>query len=283
MRSEKDMYELIIGFANDNPIIRAVGMEGSRVNPKVPKDDFQDYDISYFVTDMKPFVEDESWLDFLGERIIMQKPEAMSLFPPSLGGWFSYLMIFTDGVRVDLKIIPIEDSEKYTESEKGMIKILLDKDSLFPQLPPPIDKIYHIIKPSDQYYKDSCNEFWWVSTYVAKGLKRGEILYAIDHLNNYVRPELLRMLSWKIGIEQDFSVSVGKNNKYMEKYMPSDEWKLLLSTYTLDTYGNCWFSLFRQIDLFRKTAKWVSENLGYNYDEKMDKNVSEYLRKIHEM
>ena len=37
----------------------------------------------------------------------MQKPEAMALFPPELGSWFSYLMIFKDGVKLDLTLIPL--------------------------------------------------------------------------------------------------------------------------------------------------------------------------------
>jgi aminoglycoside 6-adenylyltransferase len=57
-------------------------MNGSRLNTKVPKDDFQDYDIVYAVKDKQDFIKEPSWVDVFGERIIKQEPEGMSLFPP---------------------------------------------------------------------------------------------------------------------------------------------------------------------------------------------------------
>ncbi len=40
-------------------------------------------------------------------------------------------------------------------------------------------------------YDDCCNEFWNVTTYAVKGLCRKEILFAIDHLNQILRHEIL--------------------------------------------------------------------------------------------
>ena len=133
MRSETEMLDLFLGFAKNDDRIRVVGMEGSRTNVNIPKDDFQDYDISYIVTDMVSFTKNDDWLDIFGKRIIMQKPEAMDLFPPH-NDWFSYLMIFDDGIKIDLSIIPIALLGKYLKNDK-LIKILLDKDGLVS--PPP--------------------------------------------------------------------------------------------------------------------------------------------------
>lgn len=279
MRSEKEIFNLILGYAENDPRIRAVGMEGSRTNPNVPRDIFQDYDISYLVTDMGSFMKDEAWINLFGELLIMQKPEATSLFPPELNNWFSYLMLFTDGNRIDLTLIPVEDAEKYLASDK-LIKILLDKDAIFPLSPVPSDEDYHVKKPSEAFYHDCCNEFWWVSTYVGKGLWRKEILYAIDHLNNYVRFELLRMLSWKAGIRTDFSLSIGKNNKYLQQYLDENEWKKLLSTYQMNTYENCWNSLFTITGLFHETALFVGEKLGYKYNIPEYEKVNDYLMRV---
>jgi len=55
MRSEQEMMDLIIGVAKADDRIRAVLMVGSRANPTVPRDKYQDYDITYFVKDIKPF------------------------------------------------------------------------------------------------------------------------------------------------------------------------------------------------------------------------------------
>lgn len=72
---------------------------------------------------------------------------------------------------------------------------------------------------------------------------RKEILFAIDHFNQIVRHELLRMISWKVGIETGFKLSVGKNYKFIERYI-RDLWEKLLSTYRMDSYENIWEALF---------------------------------------
>ncbi|MBM7587447.1 aminoglycoside 6-adenylyltransferase [Bacillus pakistanensis] len=215
MRTEKEMMELVLTYAKNDDRIRAVGLNGSRTNPNVPKDMFQDFDIVYLVTDMDSFIEDPNWVDVFGERIIMQTPENMSMFPPELGERFSYLMLFEDGNRIDLILVPFEEKERYRKEDKLTI-ILMDKDCCLPDVPPPTDEDYWVTRPSFEFFKDCCNEFWWVTTYVAKGLWRREILYAQEHLNNFVRPMLIKMLEWKVGIETDYSVSVGKCGKYLE-------------------------------------------------------------------
>ena len=77
MRSEKEMMELILSVARKDERIRAVYMNGSRTNPNVKKDIFQDYDIVYVVKENRPFYEDERWIDRFGERLYMQCPEKM--------------------------------------------------------------------------------------------------------------------------------------------------------------------------------------------------------------
>ena len=75
MRSEKEMLDLIIKTAEEDPRVRAAYLEGSRVNPNVPKDIFQDYDVVYVVNETKSFREDRQWIDRFGERLFMQYPE----------------------------------------------------------------------------------------------------------------------------------------------------------------------------------------------------------------
>ena len=280
MRTEQEMMDLILLFAEKDERIKVVGMEGSRTNVHVPKDEFQDYDVTYVVTDMESFINDDGWLEYFGKRIFMQKPEAMSLFPPELGNWFSYLMLFEDGTRVDLKLVPISELDLYLSWDK-LLAVLLDKDKKNKNYPTTTDMDYHVKKPTMQEYDDCCNEFWWVSTYVVKGLCRKEILYAIDHLNQIVRHELLRLISWKVGIETGFSLSVGKNFKYINKYIDEDLWNRLLSTYRMYSYENVWEALLICHELFREVSKEVSEILGFIYPE-YDKNITRYTEDMYE-
>jgi len=281
VRSELEMMELFITYARNDERIRLVTLEGSRTNKNIPRDLFQDYDISYFVTDMDSFKEDgDRWLDIFGKQLIMQKPEDMELFPPELGNWYSYLMLFEDGVKVDLTLIPVNEIDDYFSDSDGLVEVLLDKDLLVKNKVIPSDQKYWIKKPTAREFDDCCNEFWWVSTYVVKGLARKEILFAIDHLNEIVRPNLLRMMSWKIGLEHGFSFSVGKNYKFINQYLPKDDWEILLSTYSQEEYERVWQSLFTCYELFRKYSKSVAEGLGYKYPD-YDESITKYTKSIY--
>ncbi|GED56102.1 aminoglycoside adenylyltransferase [Brevibacillus formosus] len=274
LRTEQEMMSMLIEFARKDDRIRLVTLEGSRTNKNIPADPFQDYDISYFVTEMDSFKENDQWLDVFGTRIMMQKPEDMELFPPELGNWFSYLMLFEDGNKVDLTLIPIDETAQYFADSDGLVEVLLDKDELIKHEVLPSDRQYWTRKPTAREFDDCCNEFWMVSTYVVKGLARKEILFAIDHLNEIARPNLLRMMAWQIGCEKGFTFSVGKNYKFIDHYLSKKDWETLLSTYCENGYAEMWESLFTCYDLFRKYSKSVAESLGYpypNYDEAITK------------
>jgi aminoglycoside 6-adenylyltransferase len=279
MRSERQMFDLILTVARNDERVRAVTLEGSRTNPNVPKDMFQDYDIGFLVTEMDSYLNDPHWIDVFGERIIMQMPEAMSMFPPELGRRFSYLMLFADGNRIDLTLIPLDEKEQYITEDKLLV-VLLDKDGVLPPLPAPTDADYRVKKPSPEWYADCCNEFWWVSTYVAKGLWRREILYAQEHLNRYVRPMLIKMLEWRVGFDTDFAVSIGKGGKYLERYLPPSRWRMLLDTYPDGTYEGVWNALFVMGDLFRTTAQEVALRLQTEYPLEEDRRVVRYLEQV---
>ncbi|MFC9774505.1 aminoglycoside 6-adenylyltransferase [Paenibacillus chitinolyticus] len=278
MRSEQEMFDLIVKVAENDTRIRAVGLNGSRTNPNVSKDIFRDYDIVYLVTDVESFRNDPDWVNVFGERMIMQTPDDMALFPNEPGNRFAYLMLFTDGNRIDLTLIPLEEKEMYCREDKLTV-ILLDKDNDLPAIPPPTDEDYWVQRPDAQRFADCCNEFWWVSTYVAKGLWRQEILYAIDHVN-LVRAMLLKMLEWKVGMDTGFSLSIGKNGKFLKRYLDEESWNKLLSTYENGDYEQVWNALYVTGELFEPVALQVAAEFGYTYPAEEAEKIKPYLRRV---
>jgi aminoglycoside 6-adenylyltransferase len=108
MRSEKEMLDLILTYARDHDEVRAVVMNGSRVNPNAKKDPFQDYDVVYFVRSVEPFRRNAEVVKYFGEIMILQTPEDMIDPPPDGGGHYNYLMQFLDGNRIDLSFYALE-------------------------------------------------------------------------------------------------------------------------------------------------------------------------------
>ena len=278
MRTEQQMMELILGYAQKDDRVRAVAMNGSRVNPGLPADRFQDYDIVYLVREKDSFLQDPGWIDSFGPRIILQTPEDERFFRPSLGGWYSYLMLLADENRIDLTLIPIADLERYCNSD-SLIKVLLDKDGLFPPLPAPSDEKYRIKKPSREQYIARCNEFWWLSTYVAKGLCRKKLLYATHYLHTGILEELPGMLSWQVGIQNDFSFCAGKCYQHLPDYLDEQTNALLIGLYRQNGYAACWEALFGACGLFCEASHFVAQQLGYPLPQE-EGPVAQYLKRM---
>ncbi len=274
MRTEQEMYDLILGVARQDERVRVVAMNGSHANPNAPRDAFQDYDIVFVVTEMASFLANDTWLEVFGRRVIMQKPDAMELFPPEGRTRFAYLMQFEDGNRIDLTLLPLDELELYLK-EDSIIQILLDKDGRVPALPASSDSDYWIKRPTPGMFDNCCNEFWWLSAYVAKGLARGELPYAIAHLD-FMRNQLMTMVSWQVGLEKGFTFSIGKQFKYLQQHVEDAIWQRLCATWNAGSPEACAKALEGMLALFREVSKDVAQRLGYNYPN-YDEKVSRFL------
>lgn len=278
MRTEQEMFALILDIARRDERVRAVYLNGSRANPDAPRDMLQDYDIVFVVNDIQPFLEDRTWLDTFGELAILQEPDRSTLFPPcrTPGEAYGFLMQFADGTRIDLSIEISKVTAEGYQSDPLTLS-LLDKDGLLPPLPPPSDEMYHVQRPAAAQYRDCCNEFWWITLYVAKGLYRGELLYALEHLNEYLRPMLLMMLSWQAGIATGFACSAGKCYKYLPGLLSSEDAAALLRTWPTADRPAIEAALREMTELFRRSALAVAQGLGFAYDRREDEGASACL------
>ena len=278
MRGEQEVLDLILETARADERIRAVIMNGSRANPNAPRDPFQDFDIVYVVTNVAPFRKNLAWIECFGDRMILQMPEDMQDPPADNGGHFGYLMQFTDGNRIDLGIFSLA---QFRERPRDSLSVLLlDKDGVIEPYPPPSDKDYLPKPPTAKAFSDCCNEFWWCSPYVAKGLWRQEILYAKSMLDEAVRGELMKMLTWHIGVQTQFQSNPGKLGKYFEKYLDRELWDLLLKTYSEASYEKTWEALFAMCDLFRRVAVPIAAHFGFEYPHEDDRRVSLHLEHV---
>lgn len=281
MRSEQAMFDLILRTAQEDDRIRAVILNGSRANPNAPRDRFEDYDIVYVVTEMEPFLNNLAWIRGFGEILIVQLPDTMQEPPPTHYDSFAYLTQFTDGNRIDLTIYPLARLPQMARDSQSIL--LLDKDGCVEPFPPPSDRDYLPEPPTAAAFGFCCNEFWWVSTYVAKGLGRNELPYAREHLEGVLRVELHKMLVWYIGVRMDFAVSPGKGGKYFERLLEPDLWAQWRQTCAGGSSDAHWEALEAICALFRTVAHQVAAPFGYAYPQGDDDRVTAYLRQIREL
>ena len=264
MRTETEMLDVILQTAKTLQV-KAVAMSGSRTCPNVPKDEFQDYDVVYIVDDLDNLTSDLSWLTYFGERIIEQEV--------SLGNRRLYLMLFEDGNRIDLTLCPKEHIQEWVDSEAGFT-VLEDPENLFePYFPNPGRFWIHPTTETD--FEKACNEFWWVSAYVVKGICRNQIIYAIDHLYGICQQEFLKILAWQVASDKG-TVNVGKNYKYLFNYLPAEKEKDFSNLLDFSSLDKITQSLFATMQLFHQEAHSLAHKMGFDYDKEVAEKMIEY-------
>lgn len=298
MRSEEAMADLILTTAQRDDRVRAVILNGSRANPQARRDIFQDFDIVYVVTEIASFKADPDWIRCFGEMLILQLPDDMRdpatdndasndadnevNIDVNIGTHevesYAYLMQFADGNRIDLTLYPV--AQLATMERDSLSVLWLDKDNLIAPFPPPHEGDYLPTPPTAKAFADCCNEFWWVSAYVAKGLWREEITYAHTMMDQYVRTQLMKMLAWQIGIQTQFTANPGKEGKYFQQHLSPATWAELLQTYADADYAHTWDALETMCGLFRKTALTVAAHLGFRYRHDEDEKVTAHLAHV---
>ncbi len=264
MRTETEMFDVILQTAKVLQV-DAVAMSGSRTTPKASKDEFQDYDVVYVVDDLDNLTGDLSWLDQFGKRIIEQE---ITFVHRRL-----YLMLFEDGNRIDLTLCPKDHIQEWVDSEAGFT-VLEDKKGMFETYSPSPERFW-IHPASKTDFEKACNEFWWVSAYVVKGIHRNHLVYATDHLYGICQKELLKVLAWQVASDRG-AVDIGKNYKNLFNYLPAEKEKEFTALLDFSDQKSLTKSLFATMDFFHKEAQAFSRKTGFFYDKETAKKMIQY-------
>ena len=265
-RNQEQMLRLILQVP-ENIQVEAVAMSGSRTDTKALKDEFQDYDVVYVVDDLDNLTRDLSWLDRFGKRIIEQEV--------TLGHRRLYLMLFEDGNRIDLTLCPKEDINEWVDSE-ACFTVLVDDKGLFESYSPSPQRFW-IHPASETDFKKACNEFWWVSAYVVKGIYRKQVIYTTDHLYGICQQEFLKILAWQVASDRRV-VDIGKNYKYLFNYLPTEKEKEFSNLLDFSSIDKITQSLFATMELFHQEAQFLAYKMGFDYDMEVAEKMIEYAK-----
>ena len=264
MRAETEMLNLILQTVKTIQV-EAVAMSGSRTDTTAPKDEFKDYDVVYVVDDLDNLTRDLSWLDQFGKRIIEQEV--------ILGHRHLYLMLFEDGNRIDLTLCPKDHIQEWVDSEAGFT-VLVDEKGLFESYSPSPQRFW-ISPASETDFEKSCNEFWWVSAYVVKGIRRKQVIYSTDHLYGICQQELLKVLAWQAASDRG-RVDVGKNYKYLFNYLPAEKEHEFSSLLDFSNSDKITQSLFDTMQLFHQEAQTLAHKMGFDYRKDVAEKMIQY-------
>ena len=182
-------------------------------------------------------------------------------------------MHFEDGNRIDLTLCPKEYIQEWVDSEANF-EVIKDDNGLF-EAYQPISKRYWTAPSSEEEFATSCNEFWWVSAYVVKGIRRNQLIYATDHLHGICQQELLKVLAWQVTSDRG-AVDIGKNYKPLFHYLPAEKEKEFSALLDLSSIEKIKQSLFVTMKLFDCEAQELAKKMGFNYDQEVAVKMMTY-------
>ncbi|HMD81394.1 MAG TPA: aminoglycoside 6-adenylyltransferase, partial [Anaerolineales bacterium] len=223
-----DIIKKLIHWAEQRDPIRAMLLTSTRAVPNSPVDLLSDYDVILVVDDIRPFVEDRSWLDDFGE-VLVTYWDPIHLDPDHRIEKVANVIQYEDGLKIDFTLWPvallqniIQAPALQAELDAGY-RILMDKDHLTNELQLPTYKAYIPTPPTNDLYQKTIQDFFSDAPYVAKCLLRGELFptkWALDYDMKHV---FLRvMLEWRMELDHDWSVPTGALGKGLKKHFPPE-------------------------------------------------------------
>jgi aminoglycoside 6-adenylyltransferase len=281
----------LIAWGEREDSVRALVLTSSMTNPYSPVDAFSDYDIIFFVRDIQPWLDDESWLDEMGK--------VMVVYRDPVGKWhnsdtFARITQYEHFLKVDYSIVPVEllDDFRAEASRLGRMEadldhgytVLLDKDGKTKGLPAPTYQAFIPKPPTEREYLTVIEEFFHEGTYLAKMLWRRDMLAAKYFLDVAGKSyKLVTMLEWLNEIEHGWTVRTTVLARGIQQRMRPELWRELEQTYVGLGLEENWEAFFRLIDLFRKVALEVGESLDFSYPVDLDQRCMEHFKWVKQL
>ena len=271
MQNSNEVIDKILNFAQIETNVRAVVMNGSRVNPNALKDEFQDYDIVFYVLNSKEekYKLDQSWIDNFGKLVICQQNDFEA-------GYYIFLMQFFSGVRIDLCFRDISTLNNAIK-EDSLTEVLLDKDNRIRNIPIANELTYFVRKPTGQEWDDCLNELFWIQICIIKAIVREEILLAHYFYTNIFISEIQKLVSWHIGYRYKWEVNIGKAGKWILKYLEKSIHSDFIRLFKLNTIDDYFENIKVAQVLIQCIGSKLGHALGYKYPEEYANNVIFFL------
>jgi aminoglycoside 6-adenylyltransferase len=284
LEPEQAAIGTLIRWGETQPRVRAMLLTSSRAVPGGVVDHFSDYDVILALTDILPFHQERGWLEAFGRVLVMYRD------PIELqdGCRVSDNVVqFESGLKIDFSLWEVEALRRIAAAERlpdeldAGYRVLLDKDGLTAGLQPPSYKAFIPVPPAESVYLEYTECILLEAIYVAKLLRRGDLMAAQFVLNQFMRHEhTLPLLEWHMEIEHGWSVKPGPYGRRLQQTLRPDLWEALLRTYTGPGPDETWQATLDLLALYRKAAIEVGAALGFTYPEERYRRTLAYLSKV---
>jgi len=278
------ILQSFLTWAESEPGLRAAVMIGSRARTDHPADEWSDLDMLLFVTNLEHYVYKTDWLEKFGSvwvTFLEHTPD---------DGSPERRVMYAGGLDVDFVLNPVDalaymlahdlPAEIVDVLRRGS-RLLVDKDGDLEKLlrkPLPEISLYH--QPAESDFLNGINNFWYHTVWTAKHLRRGEIWWAKNCCDGYLKDHLRQMLEWHAHALKGSQHDTWMRGRFLEQWADPRAVAALKDTYAHYDRDDIARALLATMDLFRWLAKETAARWGYSYPYEGDRQTTGLVKDL---
>lgn len=259
--------------------IRAVLVVGSRARTEHPADALSDLDLLLLTTDASRYRDDRSWLETFGSVLLAEQdtldegaPEWIAVYEGVIKGDFTFVQVgLADSLASLMPQMPFQNV-----LARGL-RVLVDKH---PQQHPFAVKLRPFTPPTIQHYEQTVANFLITATRVAKFIQRGDLWRAVTMLYCKMRFYLVTMLEWHAHVLHGADYDTWYDGRFLDSWADAETLAALPDLFVQYEATELQIALRQMVSLFRRLAQVVAHELGYDYPQAADDQLSAWLNTI---
>lgn len=264
--------DAILDWARHEHAIRALVVTGSLARLDDTTDEYSDLDVQVIATDINRYIEDDRWLDHLGDVWIRYPLHQTAPYR---------LVWFSGGIKVDFHFLAPDtlQGDQLTDEYTRGYQVLLDKDDRFRDFPPSPRLFPQAPPPSAVEVQAAINEFWFEAIHVAQFIRRREF-WVVKHRDWTMKSDLLRMLDWHTRFVRREPINTWLLGRRVTHWADQETYAAIERIWAGWDALALWDALLIQLELFSRLSLELANALPFTYDETGYGEIDTYIRQL---
>lgn len=274
MNNRVEFFNKIKNWLANKSDIKAAILVGSDARVDHPSDKYSDYDIEIYTDEFVNYVQDEKWLGKFGNIWVNVRDKTDEGFP-------TCLVIYEESIKVDFSLRPVSYLTKLIKTgflpnyyQQGY-EFLSDRDS-YKETYRALNFAPNAKDLDTKEFRRVIEEFWFEIWHIAKYLKRND-LWVVKFRDGCAKEFLLKMIEWHAKSINGVNFNTWHQGRFMKEWTDEHTWNDLKTCFSQFDAESSWKALLSTMNVFRRLAKETAQNLKYQYPEKVDLFISQWV------
>jgi aminoglycoside 6-adenylyltransferase len=222
-----ETVEKIADWCREAKDVHAAIVLGSQVRSEAPGDEWSDVDILLLVDDPTPYLQTNTWLDFLGERVC-ELVEETPLDWLKLT-WSVRRLLFADNRALDFSILPYARIDDVlvlnAEIHRNGYRVIYAGDP--GDVTARVEVSLAALKlegpkiPTQAELEQVVNDLLFQLIWAGKKVKRGELWVAVSAINQLVSTRLLQLVEYYTATTPLANAPIRYEGRFLEQRIPA--------------------------------------------------------------